>query len=81
VWLHAFLASALDGGVWSDSPPCRFTPGEITSGTNVIGDWIGPRVNPDAVVRIKKSSSCQDSNPSRPAHVLVALLSELQRQS
>jgi len=28
VKLHAFLTSALDGGKWSASRPCRFTPGK-----------------------------------------------------
>jgi hypothetical protein len=28
VWLHTFLTSALDGGLWSTSHPGRFTPEE-----------------------------------------------------
>jgi hypothetical protein len=32
VWIHVFLTSALVGGVWQTSRPCRFTPG-----------WVGPR--------------------------------------
>jgi len=27
VWLHAFVTSTLDGGEWSFSRSCRFTPG------------------------------------------------------
>jgi hypothetical protein len=26
-WIHIFLTSALAGGEWSASRPCRFTPG------------------------------------------------------
>jgi hypothetical protein len=26
-WMYIFLTSALAGGEWSDSRPCRFTPG------------------------------------------------------
>jgi hypothetical protein len=32
----SFLTSALDGGEWSASRPCRFTPGERTTGTHWI---------------------------------------------
>jgi hypothetical protein len=37
------LTSALDGGEWSASRPCRFTPREITPGTHWIGGWVGAR--------------------------------------
>jgi hypothetical protein len=30
VWIHTFLTSAIAGGEWLASRPCRFTPGEIT---------------------------------------------------
>jgi hypothetical protein len=30
VYIHVFLTSALAGGEWSASRPCRFTPEEIT---------------------------------------------------
>jgi hypothetical protein len=39
-----FLTSALDGGEWSPLRPGRFTPS-----THRKGDWVGPRVGPDAV--------------------------------
>jgi hypothetical protein len=32
----SLLTSALDGGQWSASCPCHFTPGEKSSGTNLI---------------------------------------------
>jgi hypothetical protein len=31
VYIHVFLTSALVKGEWSDSLPCRFTPGERAS--------------------------------------------------
>jgi hypothetical protein len=31
--IHVFLASALVGGEWSVSRPCRFIPGDRTPGT------------------------------------------------
>jgi hypothetical protein len=38
VEIHIFLTSALDGGEWSASRPCRFTPG-----THFIGGWVDPK--------------------------------------
>jgi hypothetical protein len=38
-----FLASALEGGEWSASHPCHFTPGERAPSTHWIGGWVGPR--------------------------------------
>jgi hypothetical protein len=38
-----FLISALDGGEWSASRPCRFTPALPRR----IGGWVGPRVGVD----------------------------------
>jgi hypothetical protein len=49
VQLHALLTSALDGGEWSTSLPCHFTPWEITPGTHSLGSWVGPRVGVEAV--------------------------------
>jgi hypothetical protein len=37
VWIHVFLNSALDGGEWSASCPCRFSPGETTPSTHWMG--------------------------------------------
>jgi hypothetical protein len=36
-WFQPFLISALDGGEWTASRPCRFTPGETATGTHCIG--------------------------------------------
>jgi hypothetical protein len=49
----SFLTSALDGGEWSASHPCRFTPGERVPGTHCTGGWVGPRGGLDAVERKK----------------------------
>jgi hypothetical protein len=43
VYIHIFLTSALAGGEWSISRPCRFTPGERAPGTHSIGHWVGPQ--------------------------------------
>jgi hypothetical protein len=43
VYIHIFLTSALAGGEWSASRPCRFTPGNRTPGTLQIGGWVDPR--------------------------------------
>jgi hypothetical protein len=37
-----FLISALDGGEWSASRPCRFTFRERDPSTLWIGSWVGP---------------------------------------
>jgi hypothetical protein len=53
VQIHIFLTSALVGGEWSDSRPCRFTPGERTPGTHWIGGWVGPIAGLDYVEKRK----------------------------
>jgi hypothetical protein len=52
VYIHIFLTSALVGGEWSASLPCRFTPGERAPGTHWIGGWMDPRVGLDDVEKI-----------------------------
>jgi hypothetical protein len=47
VEIHIFLSSALAGGEWSVSRPCRFTPGDRAPGTHWIGDWVDPRTGLD----------------------------------
>jgi hypothetical protein len=34
----AFMTSTIDGGEWSASRSCRFTPGEWTAGTHCLED-------------------------------------------
>jgi hypothetical protein len=56
-----FLTSALDGGEWSASRPCRFTPG-----THWIGGWVSPRIGLDGEEK-RIIEHCRESNPGRPA--------------
>jgi hypothetical protein len=68
-WMYSSthsLTSALDGGEWSASRPCRFTPRERTSDTYWIGGWVGPRAVLEAVVKRKIPSPCQESKPRTP---------------
>jgi hypothetical protein len=44
---HIFLTSALAGGEWCGSRPCRFTPGERPLSTHRIGDWVDPKTGLD----------------------------------
>jgi hypothetical protein len=60
-WIHIFLTSALVGGEWSASRPCRFTPGERAPGTHWIGGWVGLRSGLDAVEK-RKFLPYRDSN-------------------
>jgi hypothetical protein len=63
VYLHSFFDLGIDGGKWSASHPGHFSPRERALGTHWIGDWMGLRVGLDAVVKIKITSPCRDSNP------------------
>jgi hypothetical protein len=47
------LTPVVDGGEWSASRPGRSIPRETAPRTHWIGDWIGPRAVPDAVVNRK----------------------------
>jgi hypothetical protein len=47
------FTSALVGGEWSASRPCRFTPRERTPGTRWIGSWVSPRAGLDYVEKRK----------------------------
>jgi hypothetical protein len=49
VYIHIFLTSALVGGEWSASRPCRFTPGK----ENFIGGWVDPRTGLDDMEKWK----------------------------
>jgi hypothetical protein len=53
VWIHIFLNSALTGGEWSASLPCRFTPGERGPGTHWIAGWVGSRAGLDDMEKKK----------------------------
>jgi hypothetical protein len=43
------LTSALDGGEWSASRPCRFTSWETAAGTHFMVGWVGSSACLDAV--------------------------------
>jgi len=49
------MTPAVDGGEWSASRLCRFTPKERASGTHLVGGWVGPRAVLEAVVKRKIS--------------------------
>jgi hypothetical protein len=57
------LNLALDGGEWSVSHPCRFTPGETASGTDCIGGWVGPRAGMGFMENIEISCTYRESSP------------------
>jgi hypothetical protein len=72
----SFLTSTLDGGEWSASRPCRFTPEERVSGSHWIGGWVDPKAGQDDMEKRKISCLCRESNPDSGAHSLVAIPTE-----
>jgi hypothetical protein len=59
------------------TPGC-FTTEERAPGTHWVGGGVGPRAGMEAVAR-KKNNICQESNPGRPAHGVVTILTGLPR--
>jgi hypothetical protein len=55
----------------------RLTPRKRAPGTHWIGGWVSPIVGLDAVARRMNPRSYRESNPGRPAHILVTILIEL----
>jgi hypothetical protein len=53
VLIHILLTSAVAGGEWSPSLPCRFTPKERALGTHWIRGWVDPRAGLDDVEKRK----------------------------
>jgi hypothetical protein len=53
VYTYVSLTSALVGGEWSASRPCRFTPLEIFPGTHWIGGLLGPRAGLEGMEKWK----------------------------
>jgi hypothetical protein len=47
VQIHVFLTSALVEGELSATRPCRFSPGERSSGIRWTGSWVDPRAGLD----------------------------------
>jgi len=54
-------------------------PGRFTSGTYLIGDWVGPRAGPNAVAKRKYTCPFRKWNPGSPDCSLVNKLKELPR--
>jgi hypothetical protein len=73
------LASELDGGEWSASRPCRFTPRKRAPGTRWIGGWVGTRAGLEEVVKRNIPSPWRESNRDRPPCNVVAIPTELFR--
>jgi hypothetical protein len=62
-YARTFLNFVLEGGLWSASCSCCYTPGERASSTCLVGGWVGPRDGLDAVEE-RNICSCQESNPN-----------------
>jgi hypothetical protein len=62
-----FLTSTLDGGEWSVSRSCRFTPGEGAPSTHCLIGWVGPEVHLDAIEKRNMSYPCRKSSPCTSA--------------
>jgi hypothetical protein len=61
-----FFTSALDGGEWSASRPCRFTPGARAPGTHWIGGWVGPRAGLDTAGQRKSCTAGYRTQAAQP---------------
>jgi hypothetical protein len=59
--------------------PAALSSGERSPVIHWIGRWMGHRAGPKAVAKRKNpiTVSCRESNPGRPAHRLVTILTEL----
>jgi hypothetical protein len=66
-----FLASALDGGVWSTLRSYRFIPGKRAPGTHWIGGWVGRRAGPDAAEKNVFPVPGMEARPSSPEPVTI----------
>jgi hypothetical protein len=79
--LKSISTSPLDGGGWSASRPCRFTPWEIAPGTHWVGCWSDHKSVGD-VWREKNASylpRIEYRFLGRPAHSQITNLTELSR--
>jgi hypothetical protein len=66
------LTSALEGGEWSASRPCRFTSRERSLGTHWTGGCVGPRSVLDAMVKREIPNLRRELNPRTPTDQPVA---------
>jgi hypothetical protein len=75
---YSFTTSALDGGEWSASRPGRaLPPGELITGTNWIGGWVGPRAGLDTEDRGKILLPLLGIEPPSPVRPPGTILTEL----
>jgi hypothetical protein len=72
-----FLTAAVDEEEWSASYTARFTAGKRDPVTHLIGGWVGPRANLDAVGKRESPCPCRESKPSRPARSSVTILTDI----
>jgi hypothetical protein len=68
VWLHVFLTSALDGGEWSVSRPCRFTPRETGPRYPLDRKQDGPQSRSGRSGACKILAPAGNRTPGRPNH-------------
>jgi hypothetical protein len=70
-YLHAFLASVLDGDEWSASCHGHFTLGEKITGTHWIGGWVGLRNSLEAVEKRKILITAPAGNRTLVVHFVA----------
>jgi hypothetical protein len=73
VYIHIFLTSALAGGEWSSSRPCRFIPVETAPGTYWLGGWVDPRASMDDVEIILHTTGTRTPTPRSSSQKPVAI--------
>jgi hypothetical protein len=77
VCLHSFSTSALEGGEWTASRPCRFTRVKGTPGVHCVGGWLGTRTGLHVLKREKSVVRAGIRTPDRPSLSLVAIPTRL----
>jgi hypothetical protein len=77
--VHIFLTSALVGGEWSASRPCRLTPGERDPGTHSIGGSVGPRAGLGDVEKSLDPTGTRTPTPPSSSSLPVAIPTTLSR--
>lgn len=77
VWLHSFLAWALDGGEWPAPHLGCFTTGERTRSTHCIGVWLSPRTCLSVLEKKNSLALPRSGNAGHPANSLGTLLTNV----
>jgi hypothetical protein len=69
VYTQVFLTSAIVGGEWSASRPCRFISGERAPGIHWVGGWVSPIADLDDMKKLKffPPPGLELRPPGRPA--------------